>query len=640
MTLIHGKHLKNATILGQKIDLTGYTASQPGQVTSLQVVNDRINAEKLKVAAGSGAYVEIVNNELKIKATAIASVTVNAVAVDLTSFIASNYTTGDEFQEGDTIVLKSATGGIKTYLHTGGSAINENDFVELEKPPLEDAYIRALFEAGEGLSYDEATGKFSLNNLLEQPLEYKAGGENGELLTGIGQYWDTMMLDSDGKIYATRYANLYVYDPSTQSLTTYNNSTVVSSGDAFPSGNINGNNIMFKDGDEIYLPYNVSGIFRYNLVTGEGKVFNTSGGAANGAQLPSNNVRSVDGFNNYIVAATSAGLWIYDKSTDTGTVITNGSSFSSGSAFQDNDIYNVQIDDNTIYLDADYEGIWVYDILNDAAQSFNNSNSGLPSSIQQFLTVSPNYIFNPMDESGVSMHNRITGIHTFLDASYVPSNGVSLPANIVYQTAWDGEELACVYTDGNTLTGIWFYNPTTDEGRLLNSATSVSGDAVPSLPTQEFKLVARDKTNDITYIALSDNPFLYKHSIAAGAEPTLPQHLATIKTVEEKIAASQGSFEEGIVQQNPSSILSGDNQNTGIALPKKPKPGLIFVTINSTVHRLGNGVKTMPFYFSVDGGTTAKTFEELAIGDTLFFNGAITGFDLDTNDSIDVYYNA
>ena len=48
----------------------------------------------------------------------------------------------------------------------------------------------------------------------------------------------------------------------------------------------------------------------------------------------------------------------------------------------------------------------------------------------------------------------------------------------------------------------------------------------------------------------------------------------------------------------------------------------------------------MPFYFSVDGGTTAKTFEELAIGDTLFFNGAITGFDLDTNDSIDVYYNA
>ena len=43
---------------------------------------------------------------------------------------------------------------------------------------------------------------------------------------------------------------------------------------------------------------------------------------------------------------------------------------------------------------------------------------------------------------------------------------------------------------------------------------------------------------------------------------------------------------------------------------------------------------------SADGGTTAKTVANIAAGDTLYWMGSIAGYELETDDDIDIDYQA
>jgi hypothetical protein len=63
------------------------------------------------------------------------------------------------------------------------------------------------------------------------------------------------------------------------------------------------------------------------------------------------------------------------------------------------------------------------------------------------------------------------------------------------------------------------------------------------------------------------------------------------------------------------------------------------VEVNGLKAIIGDGVKTKACYFSSDGGTTARTYNGIVSGDSLYWNGSIAGFELDTNDRIDVEYS-
>lgn len=62
------------------------------------------------------------------------------------------------------------------------------------------------------------------------------------------------------------------------------------------------------------------------------------------------------------------------------------------------------------------------------------------------------------------------------------------------------------------------------------------------------------------------------------------------------------------------------------------------VYVNGVAVRLGNGVRTTDCYFSVDGGTTARSIANITVGDTLYWVGSVAGFQLAATDTIDFDY--
>jgi hypothetical protein len=114
----------------------------------------------LTVAAGSANYLDITNNEISVSALLVTSVTEDA-AVDLATFIAASYTVGDEFQEGDVIILSTPS---EVYIHNGATLapFDETHFTSIEVPQLTDTYIRNLLSATGPLSYNPVTGDFTI----------------------------------------------------------------------------------------------------------------------------------------------------------------------------------------------------------------------------------------------------------------------------------------------------------------------------------------------------------------------------------------------------------------------------------------------------------------------------------------------
>lgn len=89
------------------------------------------------------------------------------------------------------------------------------------------------------------------------------------------------------------------------------------------------------------------------------------------------------------------------------------------------------------------------------------------------------------------------------------------------------------------------------------------------------------------------------------------------------------------------SVTSADGQQAcATTLTAAPtRGGYIGVAVNGRPTTVGNGVKTKSCYFSSDGGTTAKTFANMAAGDILYWNGTVAGYQLAATDLIDFYYN-
>ena len=85
---------------------------------------------------------------------------------------------------------------------------------------------------------------------------------------------------------------------------------------------------------------------------------------------------------------------------------------------------------------------------------------------------------------------------------------------------------------------------------------------------------------------------------------------------------------------------SGNNSSTGITLSRQPTSAtFIEINVNGSIIDVKNGAGTnQSCYFSVDGGLTPKNYSQLSIGDTLYWNGILAGYNLDGEDRIDMTY--
>lgn len=78
-----------------------------------------------------------------------------------------------------------------------------------------------------------------------------------------------------------------------------------------------------------------------------------------------------------------------------------------------------------------------------------------------------------------------------------------------------------------------------------------------------------------------------------------------------------------------------------IAILKAPSfDAFVNVAVNGLlVTNVGDGTRVgADVYFSHDGGTTARAWNAIAAGDTIHWNGSVAGYELTTNDRIDVWY--
>jgi hypothetical protein len=93
-----------------------------------------------------------------------------------------------------------------------------------------------------------------------------------------------------------------------------------------------------------------------------------------------------------------------------------------------------------------------------------------------------------------------------------------------------------------------------------------------------------------------------------------------------------------VYDQFTSLATSGDNQQTGATLSYIPNNySRIQVYVNGQLQRLGDGVtSSVDCYFDSSG----KSLNTLTIGDELYWNGLVSGFDLSIDDKIDIIYES
>jgi len=65
--------------------------------------------------------------------------------------------------------------------------------------------------------------------------------------------------------------------------------------------------------------------------------------------------------------------------------------------------------------------------------------------------------------------------------------------------------------------------------------------------------------------------------------------------------------------------------------------GNVTVKVNGLAVDIAND-KTGVIYFSSDGGATAKTVANIVAGDSLYWNGSVAGYQLETSDDLDIAY--
>ena len=57
-------------------------------------------------------------------------------------------------------------------------------------------------------------------------------------------------------------------------------------------------------------------------------------------------------------------------------------------------------------------------------------------------------------------------------------------------------------------------------------------------------------------------------------------------------------------------------------------------------HMYGAAMGTLNGYFSTDGGTTARTFQDIRVGDELIFNAIVAGYELSDEDRVSLFYES
>ena len=189
----------------------------------LQVNSAGAYVKDVTIAPTSSNYLEYdpVTRQISMKAVSVVEITVDSTSTDLAGALTANYSAGTEMQEGDVLHIPLAN---EVYVHNGGSAGDATDFTRIEKPDLEDSYIRNLFgSTTEAITYNPTDGNvtFNISTQTGNDITLVTGADKGIFLdVSAASVTDTNDVLGGGAVDVTVQA---LFDAVTEGLVTAEN---------------------------------------------------------------------------------------------------------------------------------------------------------------------------------------------------------------------------------------------------------------------------------------------------------------------------------------------------------------------------------------------------------------------------------
>jgi hypothetical protein len=128
------------------------------------VTKSYLNANSVVgIHADSANYAEVVTvsgeKQLKLKPLTIVDVSVDTSAASQAAWLSANYSNGNEYQEGDVVIL-TGTGSTRpeSYIHNGGSAGTSADWTKIEGADVQASEVRGFLSGSSGIDYNSSTG--------------------------------------------------------------------------------------------------------------------------------------------------------------------------------------------------------------------------------------------------------------------------------------------------------------------------------------------------------------------------------------------------------------------------------------------------------------------------------------------------
>jgi hypothetical protein len=164
---------------------------------------------------------------------------------------------------------------------------------------------------------------------------------------------------------------------------------------------------------------------------------------------------------------------------------------------------------------------------------------------------------------------------------------------------------------------------------ILKSDTSSSGSNSPE----------EDQAGVIFETDEEDMPILSNITQLAGAFPNISYWVQDLQSRFEFYSVDVEGVPTDV--DNDKAVASntvGNNASTGLAIEHTPfADSKVTLKINGLEASYG---MSKDFYFSNDGGLTARAMADIEAGDELYWNGTNAGYDLEPTDDIDIDYEA
>ena len=290
-------------------------------------------------------------------------------------------------------------------------------------------------------------------------------------------------------------------------------------------------------------------------------------------------------------------------------------------------------DDNTLA----YAGFGLPDDVTVFVQS-----TGSPTTTPPEITLgdgnsSTNIQFNSPDGAAFGFDTMSAAATLLAIQNEIASAGLDLIATSISISSGSGQGIK-IETTGSA-TGVQITNIQNDAaGTTLAGSGSVLGLNTNTNVGLPFLRLLRDSGGpiNITGSPISGG-FINQGGMVSSSNGTVP-YLLLIEGVSSG-TSTVGISTEDDLDQIPN-VTSSDGDATGVFISHTPfGDSLVQVSANGLGVGVGDGVKTLSCYFSVDGGTTARAMADIEGGDQLYWNGSVAGYELDSGDLLDVVYD-